>query len=361
MSDSSEKQLRQCRERIDSIDNRILELMEDRLKVAEGIGQIKQGLSEPAYYRPEREAQVLDRLRQRKPAHMTMQDLESLFRVIMSITRNSETGLSVALVGLEGSRSEVAARQHFGESIQVVRSPTIPAAIQCAQNGQANFVLIAVDDFLHACNPRLMAQWSITPLFICAEILLPVSYHLATAATSLQDVCGVTALPQMIDACWHWLDQHLAGVERISCESRSKALEMAVQSSRIAAIVETDRLEPSQLPILVENIQDQTTDFSRFWAFSTRDTPPSGDDKTNFLIMTRDYPGTLLGILKALDRFGVEVAQIASQDSSFGTEEHWVLMEVRGHQKDDRVSAAMDEIQAESGQYCRLGSYPATC
>ena len=57
-------QLKQLRDKIDAIDSELLKLMSARAALALEIGQIKNGM---AAYRPEREAQVLARLRELNP------------------------------------------------------------------------------------------------------------------------------------------------------------------------------------------------------------------------------------------------------------------------------------------------------
>ena len=53
------RRLRDCRDRIDEIDRRILDLINQRTRVVEEIGRVKQGLKMPIY-EPKREDEVLE-------------------------------------------------------------------------------------------------------------------------------------------------------------------------------------------------------------------------------------------------------------------------------------------------------------
>jgi chorismate mutase-like protein len=55
--DDGLRKLRQCRDRIDELDRRILDLINRRTRVVEEIGRIKQGLRLPIY-EPQREDEV---------------------------------------------------------------------------------------------------------------------------------------------------------------------------------------------------------------------------------------------------------------------------------------------------------------
>ncbi len=58
MSQFSAKDLEECRERIDEIDVRLLQLLNERTKIVERIGAIKRALHAPIY-EPKREDDVL--------------------------------------------------------------------------------------------------------------------------------------------------------------------------------------------------------------------------------------------------------------------------------------------------------------
>ena len=55
------KTLDDCRVAIDSLDNEILKLLNERMEVVERVGEIKNSVG-GAIYRPEREKDIIDRL-----------------------------------------------------------------------------------------------------------------------------------------------------------------------------------------------------------------------------------------------------------------------------------------------------------
>ncbi len=359
MSDRSENQLDQCRKRIDEIDDRILELMGERLEVARTIAEIKQVLSEPAYYRPEREAQVLSRLRDLKPSLMSEDDVESLFRVIMSITRNSETGLSVALLGPEGTDSETATMRHFGPAIEIVRMPTIGEVFRSTEIGRTDFTVVPVENSTEEGVSAVMDLLASTPLLVCSEIRLPLHHNLITAALTVADVRKVAAHPQTLAQCRHWLGDHLAEIELIPCSSNAEGVQLAAMTPGIAAIAGKDLANAHQLPVLVANIEDDPGHTARYLVLSMRDTPPSGDDKTSFLMAVDNRPGALVQLLKPLADHSVDLTRIESRPFSSGIWEYVFFVDVKGHRDDPAVAGAIHEIRSEAGLFRHLGSYPA--
>lgn len=68
----SEQELKALRVRIDSLDEKILELISDRARCAEEVARVKTASlkegEKPVFYRPEREAAVLKRVMERNKA-----------------------------------------------------------------------------------------------------------------------------------------------------------------------------------------------------------------------------------------------------------------------------------------------------
>src|SRR3954452_5904843 len=104
---STDDKLRPLREKIDSIDAQILDLLNRRACVAQEVGHVKAETNAPVF-RPEREAQVLRKLSDRNPGPLHSGDVQMIFREIMSCCRALERRVNVAYLGPEGTFSEQA-------------------------------------------------------------------------------------------------------------------------------------------------------------------------------------------------------------------------------------------------------------
>jgi chorismate mutase-like protein len=79
--------LKELRERIDSIDDTLLQLVSERAAIAQEVGRTKKG---EKIYRPEREAQIVRRLRETNPGPLSGDAVERLIREVMSACRALE-------------------------------------------------------------------------------------------------------------------------------------------------------------------------------------------------------------------------------------------------------------------------------
>lgn len=359
MADNADHRLVDCRKRIDTIDTRILELMGERLETARTIAGIKRTLEEPAYYRPEREAEVLRRLRSIKPDALTDANVESLFREIMSITRGSEAPQSAALLGPVGTFSEVAARRHFGSTMEIAHEPTIEDVFRSAEAGRTDFALVPVENSTEGGVNATMDRLVSTTLSICAEIYLPIHHNLISASKTLREITSVYAHPQALAQCRRWLREHLGNVELVPCSSNSEGVRQVASLGNAAAIAGEGAATAHGLGILAENIEDEPGNTTRFLVLSRRQTPPCGEDKTSILMSARNRPGALFHLLQPLVDQGLDMTRIESRPARGGSWDYVFFVDFSGHREDPPVAKALEIIQAEAGMFRHLGSYPA--
>jgi chorismate mutase/prephenate dehydratase len=87
------KKLNEKRKKIDLIDRKLLDLLNQRLHIALEIGKVKKEMGDKIYD-PRREKNILERLRLRlrlrNKGPLKEKDLERIFRPIMSVCRKSQ-------------------------------------------------------------------------------------------------------------------------------------------------------------------------------------------------------------------------------------------------------------------------------
>ena len=75
------------REEIDSVDNQILKLLNERMKFVQQIGKLKQKTG-GVVYRPDRERAIVDRLKSINEGPLKDTAINTIFSQIFSISRN---------------------------------------------------------------------------------------------------------------------------------------------------------------------------------------------------------------------------------------------------------------------------------
>ena len=359
-STNAEDDLREHRRRIDEIDERILELLNQRIETARRIGGIKHSRRESDIYRPEREARVLRRLRELNRGQLDEAGLEALFREIISITRAAEGGLKVAILGPLGTYTEAAARRHFGSAIQLTPQSTIDDIFRACENGQTDFAVAPVENSTEGGVRATLDRLITTPLRICGEVHLRVQHQLLGANEKLSDIKRVIAHAQSLAQCRNWLRDNLPAAELIACHSNAEAAAQVQNEPTTAAIAGARAAARYGLVALATGIEDEPNNTTRFVVLSKRPAPSSGDDKTSLLLSCRNRPGALFHLLRPLLNHGVDMTRIESRPSKTGLWEYLFFVDITGHSEQPAVAAALAELKVEAGLYKNLGSYPVS-
>ena len=361
-------QIGSLRERIDAIDERIHQLINERAQVARQVGAAKtaQGLHTADFYRPEREAQVLRRAMERNEGPLRDEEIVRLFREIMSACLAQEEPLKVAFLGPEGTFSQQAVLKHFGHSARALPMGEIREVFEEVQAGHADFGVVPIENSTEGTVNHTLDMFLVSPLKICGEVELRIHQHLMGKMQGLPQISRVVSHQQSLAQCRHWLDEHLPGIERITASSNAEAARRARDEAGTAAIAgqtaaagQADA-EVYGLNLIANDIEDRPDNTTRFLVIGRKLFDASGNDKTTLLFSGGDTqsPGTLHRLLTPLARNNISMTRIESRPSRKHKWDYVFFIDVQGHASEQPLKQALDALKKEASLFRVLGSYP---
>ncbi|MCB1935774.1 MAG: prephenate dehydratase [Nitrosomonas sp.] len=354
------EQLKQLRDQIDGIDSEILKLVNKRAKYAQQIGFIKQN---KVIYRPEREAQILERLQQENCGPLENARIKQLFTEIMSICRALEKPMTVACLGPQGTFSEEAAIKRFGSAFTTLPCDSIDEVFRSVESDNASYGVVPVENSTEGAVGRTLDLLLQTSLTVCGEIQLPVHQSLMAQQADLAQIKKIYSHPQSFAQCHHWLQDHLPRVSsqnHIHAASNADAASHAAQDKNAAAIAGKRAAELYGLTLCAENIEDDAKNTTRFLVLGKQTVEPSGKDKTSLVMSTGNYAGAIYKLLTPLAEHNVSMSRLESRPSRINLWQYVFFVDIAGHQNDDNVKIALQEISEKADFLKILGSYPAT-
>ena len=357
-SEDKEK-LTAVRDEIDSLDQQIQDLISQRARLAFRVRESKGGSRDAVnFYRPEREAQVLRKVRERNEGPLSDSEMLRLFREIMSACLAQQEPLKVAYLGPEGTFTQQAVHRHFGHSVHTSSLPTIDEVFENVQSGDADFGVVPVENSTQGIVSHTLDMFLFSDLKICGEIELRVRQNLLTLAKSLQQIERVYSHEQSLSQCKNWLQSHLPGVELIAVSSNSEAARRVRGTPESAAIGGRSAAEVYGLPVLFADIEDHQDNTTRFLVIGREIFAPSGNDKTTLLLTGPEGPGLLHSLLEPFGNHGLNMTRIESRPARTGKWAYVFFVDVEGHAEDSKLAAALTELANVSKLSRVLGSYP---
>jgi chorismate mutase/prephenate dehydratase len=347
------------RDRIDSIDRQIQELISERANWAREVARVKgEGLSAIDYYRPEREAHVLRMVVDRNKGPLSDTEMVRLFREIMSSCLAQEDPLKVGFLGPEGTFSEQAVRKHFGHAAYGLALGSIEEVFQEVAAGHADFGVVPVENSGQGMIQVTLDMFLTSEARICGEIELRVHQCLLSKAGALTDIRRIFAHAQSLQQCKTWLRINLPEVECVAVSSNAEAARLARHADDAAAIAGKTAGKVYGLKPLAEGIEDRADNTTRFLVIGRSLFPPSGNDRTSLLITVNDKPGALYDVLNPFAKHGVSMNRIESRPAHTGKWQYAFFIDVSGHIDDAPLQAALGDMGPVATQVRVLGSYP---
>ncbi|WP_111496620.1 MULTISPECIES: prephenate dehydratase [Marinobacter] len=361
MSDEQTR-LAELRERIDSIDKQIMALISARAECAQEVAHVKTAArpdEDVFFYRPEREAQILRRIKEDNPGPLPGEEMARLFREIMSACLGLEKPMHIAFLGPEGTFTQAAALKHFGHSVVSVPLPAIDDVFREVESGEAHYGVVPVENSTEGMINHTLDMFMASPLKICGEVQLRIHHHLLTGAeTDDGAITRIYSHQQSFAQCRQWLDAHWSGVERVAVSSNAEAARRAAEEPGTAAIAGDMAAELYGLRKLAGTIEDRPDNTTRFLIIGREEVGPSGQDKSSILVSMRNKPGALYELLEPFHRHGLSLTRIETRPSPSGTWAYVFYIDFEAHADDPRVQAVLREIDAGAVELKRLGSYP---
>jgi chorismate mutase/prephenate dehydratase len=363
MTDGVKPTLADLRLQIDQLDRQLLQLLNQRAHLAEGVGDIKRAEGSP-FFRPDRVAQVLEKIQSLNPGPLKNQHVAAIWREIMSACLALEAPQRVAVLGPVGTFCEQAAIEFFGSAAELIYCNSFDEVFQATTAGTAQYGVVGVENSTEGAVARSLDLFLRTPVHVIGEVSLLVRHNLLRQSPSLEGIDVVLAHPQALGQCQEWLNKHLPHAERRAVSSNAEGARLAATNPAWAGLASERAAAEFGLHVAAHAIQDEAYNRTRFAIITlpqTLDTPPaSGKDCTSLVVSVSNKPGAVHDLLMPLKANGVSMTRFESRPAKSGQWEYYFYIDLDGHISQPHVAKALQELQSLCAFYKVIGSYPVS-
>jgi chorismate mutase / prephenate dehydratase len=348
--------LEDLRKRIDEIDRKLVELLNERAGVVIDIGGIKSKTGKPVYA-PDREKEVLEKVTGANKGPLPNKCLQAIWRELMSGSFVLERPLRVGYLGPAGSYSHTAAICKFGQSADYEPLVDIRSVLDEVSKGHCDLGIVPIENTLGGGVIETLDALVDSDVKVCSEILMAIHHNLL-ANCNLDQIEKIYSKPEVFTQCRNWLASTFKEAKTVAEPSTAKAAQKAAKETKSAAIGSAVAAELYGLKIVCESIEDTPNNVTRFFVVGREDAKPTGEDKTAAIFSTAHKAGALVDVLEVFKKYGVNLTNIESRPSKKRQWEYYFFVDFLGHRGDEKVQQAFDEARKHCLQLSVLGSFP---
>ena len=350
--------LSSLRSQVDSIDDRIISLLGERLELSRQIGREKKAVGKPIVDRV-RDQQVMERLKELAAGHgINEQDIENIYSMIIRASKRAQ-GFDVGFQGEPGAYSQEAAVSFFGPTVEAGPFDTLEEVFKAVEDGALPHSIVPVENSQVGSITRCYDLLLDSNVMVSGETLVRVTHCLITnPGVPLEDIKRVYSHPQALGQCQGYLRQ--LDVEVIPAYDTAGSVRMIKEEKMLdgAAIASARAAEIYEMNILAREIEDNHNNTTRFFVLSKQDSTPTGDDKTSIVFMLQHRPGTLYEALRVFAERGINLTKIESRPTRQKPWEYNFYLDFEGHRQDRMIGEALEKLRPLTLFLKVLGSYP---
>lgn len=353
------------RERIDALDARLIELLNERAKVVVEIGHFKRS-SGGAIYAPHRESEVLARVLGRNRGPLPDRCIERIYRELMSGSFALERPLRIGYLGPVGSHSHVAARLQFGASVAFENLRSVAGVFEEVQRAHVDYGLVPIESLGGEGVAETLAAFDRAHdrVFAYAEVQSQIRYHLLARCTP-KEVRTIYCKPEVYGRCREWVQSQYPQARIEYRISSSQAVQDAAKECEggqegVAAIGTELAAQGHELPTLFDSVGDDPHHLARYLVISRQEAQASGDDKTALIFSTSPRSGALSEILSLFAEYEMNLTHIDKRQSLPGDSRASFFIEVQGHRHDPGLAKVLERMSERCEDLRVLGSFPCS-
>ena len=376
-----QKDLGELRGRIDEIDEQIVRLYEERMDVCRGVAEYKIANGKKVFDRA-REEEKISKVKLLTHTDFTRQGIEELFEQIMSMSRKMQYQMltdsgsigrlpfmevdrldtrnaRIVFQGAEGSYSQAAMQQYFGDHINSCHVDTFRDAMGAIEEGSADFAVLPIENSTAGIVSEIYDLLVEFENYIVGEQIIPIEHCLmALPGTKLTDIKTVYSHPQSLMQSARYLQDH-PDWKQVSMKNNAFAAKKVMddQDRAQAAIAGAYAAKVYGLEVLEQGINDSTSNSTRFIIVSNQKIFKKDANKISICLEIPHRSGSLYHILSHFIYNHLNMTKIESRPIEDRNWEYRFFIDFEGNLSQSAVKNALRGLREETRNMKILGNY----
>ena len=263
--------------------------------------------------------------------------------------------MRVAIQGERGSFHDEAARQWYGEHIEIVECDSFPEVFAAVKSGAAEKAVAAMENSLYGSINQVYDLVEEYGYPIVGEVHL--SVHQQLIAVPGHEITTIYSHPVALAQCETFLDEQYPFAGRVEVPDTAGAVRQISESREpgAAAIASAYAASLYDMPIIARDIENNPANFTRFLVLDPNGTVPEDADRATIVVTTKNDPGSLARVLLVFADMGINLSKLQSRPI-VGRPWHYrfyLVVDCAG----ERLHRALEGIEPLTTEVKVLGEY----
>lgn len=373
--------IEELRGQLDDIDDQIVKLYEQRMRVCAQVGE----------YKIENGRKVLDRQRERDKlqdvagkvsSEFHKKGIRELYVQLMSMSRKLqyqqlvEAGAlgrlpfigvesleaehaRVVFPGTDGAYSQAATKDYFGEGCNSFYVRTFREAMEAIEDGAADFAVLPIENSTAGAVDEMYDLLVEFENYIVGETIIPITHTLAGMnGAKISDIRRVYSKGVALMQASRFLEEH-GGWQQVSVANTAIAAKKILedQDPSQAAVCSADAAKVHGLAVLKDNINDSENNSTRFIIVTNQKIFLKDAKKISICLEVPHESGSLYQILSHFIYNDLNMTRIESRPVEGRSWEYRFFIDFEGNMADAAVKNAIRGLREESRGLRILGNY----
>ncbi len=374
--------LESSREKINKIDEKVVNLFIERMEVVSNIAKYKKENNLPIFVAG-REREVIynitkdmdDQMAEyTKILYATMFDLSRAYqehtvigsdalqeKIVQTIKDTNKTfpkSATVACQGIEGANSSNACDKIFSRA-SITYFNDFEGVFKAVEQGLCDYGILPIENSLHGSVTGVYDLMGKYDFQIVRSVKIKIQHTLlAKKGTDLKGIKEVYSHPQALAQCSDLFKSN-AGLSPYNYANTSMAAEMVANSDRndIAAIADEGCADLYNLEVIKTDIQNSDNNHTRFICISKKAEIYPGADKISLMFTVSHKPGSLYNIISKFSAIGVNMSKIESRPIPGKDFEFMFYVDFDADITETNIQKLITQIRNNCQKFAYLGSY----
>jgi len=265
--------------------------------------------------------------------------------------------MQVLTLGPAGTYSHRAAGA-VADDGNIAFTESVTAIVESVAEGGYERGVVPVENSIEGSVTESLDAFAECEVAVVREIITPIRHALLAQDETFETVASHA---QALAQCRGYLEDHYPEAELEAVASTARGVQRAREDASVAAIGHPANADDDPaLRVLAEDIQDRTSNATRFLVVAPVSERTEAGSKTSFIVYPDvDYPGLLLEMLEPFADRDINLTRVESRPSGERLGDYVFHIDIAAGLYEERTQDALAVIEsiAGDGWVRRLGSY----